>query len=183
VQSFGITGFVIYLPVTSGKVSKGKVNTDTVNIADIDNINWTKNQEKGTISTQIINFGNACFSSHLSHFQIIFINAITISNNANIKYTTFEIKIHMVFKCIDNHKNSQLIQLGFKNNEINCVSNHINIHVIIKTTFTILIAVPAHLEEAESWAAVGGPTKPGSQNFRAKTSFPLIMNNSTKKPV
>ena len=68
------------------KVSNGKLRADTVKIADIDNRNCTKNQENGTIITQIINLGSACFNSYLScHFHIIFINAIHIRRKAKIK--------------------------------------------------------------------------------------------------
>lgn len=68
------------------KVSKGRVRTETVKIAEIDNINCIKNQETGTINTQITNFGKACFNSKFhSHFHIIFINAIAIMIRANIK--------------------------------------------------------------------------------------------------
>jgi len=77
-------------------VSNGSHNTATVTIADIHNINCTKNHENGTINTQITNLGKACFISHTScHLPIIFINAIAISKKAKMKYTIFEIMIHI----------------------------------------------------------------------------------------
>ncbi|MBT3729135.1 hypothetical protein HOF65_02335 [bacterium] len=45
-----------------GKVSNGRDRDATVRIADIERINWTKNHENGTIITQMINLGNACFN-------------------------------------------------------------------------------------------------------------------------
>ena len=80
-------------------VSYGKFKTATVRIADIDSINCTKNQVKGTIITQITNFGNELFNSHIPpQLPIIFINEIAIRINAKIKYTILEISTQISFK-------------------------------------------------------------------------------------
>ena len=64
--------------------SYGSINTETDKNDEIAMTTWTNIQENGTISTQMKNFGSACFNSHLSPFQIIFIKAIIISKKANI---------------------------------------------------------------------------------------------------
>jgi len=44
-------------------LSYGRDKTATVKILESDSINWTKNQENGTIKTHTINLGRAFFSS------------------------------------------------------------------------------------------------------------------------
>lgn len=77
------------------KVSYGRVRTPIVSIAETETTNCTKNQENGTISTQTINLGSDCLSSHLSPAFMIFIIAITIRMSAKMKYTTLETSIHI----------------------------------------------------------------------------------------
>ncbi len=75
------------------------MRTHTVKIAERERINWTKNQENGTISIPTINLGIACLSSHVpSHRPIIFINAMTMRINANMKYTTFETNTQIILR-------------------------------------------------------------------------------------
>jgi len=79
--------------------SYGRLKTATVRNAEIDRINCTKNQVKGTIITHTTNLGRADFNSQVPpHCHTIFIKAIIINIKANIKYTILEINIQISFK-------------------------------------------------------------------------------------
>jgi len=95
ILSFSIFVYAVFPSITS----YGRLKTATVRNAEIDRINCTKNQVKGTIITHTTNLGRADFNSQVPpHCHTIFIKAIIINIKANIKYTILEISIQISFK-------------------------------------------------------------------------------------